>query len=301
MIDVVKSLYVEDGNFNYDAVRKARENKALISDLLLEELNKIINKTIITGESVPMFVDYALFLLAEFREKRAFPLVLKLIELAGLDPYNILGEGIMDNLHSILCSVYDGDLESLNRIILNDKLDGWSRGMALNVYQYLYENDMIKKEDLISFLRKVISTFKESEEDVSSIADGVITIIKNCHIFEMIEDVQNMYDEELVLYKYSGGYDDFIDTLFDYERSKNNEIKLIDNAIDKMAWWYCFNKDGKNSKKSINDFSYPELLEKFNDYMEESINKYDFSKVGRNDPCPCGSGKKYKNCCGRNE
>jgi len=22
-------------------------------------------------------------------------------------------------------------------------------------------------------------------------------------------------------------------------------------------------------------------------------------KVGRNDPCPCGSGKKYKMCCGR--
>jgi preprotein translocase subunit SecA len=25
----------------------------------------------------------------------------------------------------------------------------------------------------------------------------------------------------------------------------------------------------------------------------------DAPKVGRNDPCPCGSGKKYKNCCGR--
>ena len=24
-------------------------------------------------------------------------------------------------------------------------------------------------------------------------------------------------------------------------------------------------------------------------------------KVGRNDPCPCGSGLKYKNCCGKNE
>ncbi|MDD3191519.1 MAG: SEC-C metal-binding domain-containing protein, partial [Bacilli bacterium] len=24
-------------------------------------------------------------------------------------------------------------------------------------------------------------------------------------------------------------------------------------------------------------------------------------KVGRNDPCPCGSGKKYKNCCGRGQ
>jgi preprotein translocase subunit SecA len=25
------------------------------------------------------------------------------------------------------------------------------------------------------------------------------------------------------------------------------------------------------------------------------------SRVGRNDPCPCGSGKKYKKCCGANE
>ena len=24
------------------------------------------------------------------------------------------------------------------------------------------------------------------------------------------------------------------------------------------------------------------------------------NKVGRNDPCPCGSGKKYKKCCGIN-
>ncbi len=29
--------------------------------------------------------------------------------------------------------------------------------------------------------------------------------------------------------------------------------------------------------------------------------KRDNPKVGRNDPCPCGSGKKYKKCCGRNE
>lgn len=24
-----------------------------------------------------------------------------------------------------------------------------------------------------------------------------------------------------------------------------------------------------------------------------------YNKVGRNDPCPCGSGKKYKHCCGK--
>ena len=32
---------------------------------------------------------------------------------------------------------------------------------------------------------------------------------------------------------------------------------------------------------------------------QETIRR-DMPKVGRNDPCPCGSGKKYKNCCGKN-
>ena len=31
-----------------------------------------------------------------------------------------------------------------------------------------------------------------------------------------------------------------------------------------------------------------------------SVRKDAAQKVGRNDPCPCGSGKKYKNCCGTN-
>ena len=32
---------------------------------------------------------------------------------------------------------------------------------------------------------------------------------------------------------------------------------------------------------------------------QETVRR-DMPKVGRNDPCPCGSGKKYKHCCGRN-
>jgi len=29
------------------------------------------------------------------------------------------------------------------------------------------------------------------------------------------------------------------------------------------------------------------------------LNLLGTEKVGRNDPCPCGSGKKYKRCCGK--
>ena len=32
----------------------------------------------------------------------------------------------------------------------------------------------------------------------------------------------------------------------------------------------------------------------------EEVHMYNGVKVGRNDPCPCGSGKKFKKCCGKN-
>ena len=36
-----------------------------------------------------------------------------------------------------------------------------------------------------------------------------------------------------------------------------------------------------------------------NDTVSKETVRNDGPKVGRNDPCPCGSGKKYKNCCGK--
>lgn len=32
---------------------------------------------------------------------------------------------------------------------------------------------------------------------------------------------------------------------------------------------------------------------------DDFLSKPDLSKVARNDHCPCGSGKKFKNCCGK--
>jgi preprotein translocase subunit SecA len=49
--------------------------------------------------------------------------------------------------------------------------------------------------------------------------------------------------------------------------------------------------------------SRPALAQEPEPSIEDAITHraphHDPSKVGRNDPCPCGSGKKFKNCCGR--
>ncbi|MCH5351462.1 MAG: preprotein translocase subunit SecA [Clostridiales bacterium] len=48
-----------------------------------------------------------------------------------------------------------------------------------------------------------------------------------------------------------------------------------------------------------------ELIESHGDSQERTVREPDVKpkseRVGRNDPCPCGSGKKYKNCCGKDK
>ncbi|MGN0144065.1 MAG: SEC-C metal-binding domain-containing protein [Clostridium sp.] len=56
---------------------------------------------------------------------------------------------------------------------------------------------------------------------------------------------------------------------------------------------------GNNTPKWINKGWTPSDLMKKERHKIDSLTVINSNKVGRNDPCPCGSGKKYKKCCGR--
>lgn len=49
-----------------------------------------------------------------------------------------------------------------------------------------------------------------------------------------------------------------------------------------------------------NVFSAEELSKFYKEQKKSTTIVHDGPKIGRNDPCPCGSGKKYKKCCGAN-
>lgn len=69
--------------------------------------------------------------------------------------------------------------------------------------------------------------------------------------------------------------------------------KLYKNMVDAKADWLY-------ELPQWNDIFDEDTRKKL--YLEQkksgTIRKE--KKIGRNDPCPCGSGKKYKKCCGRN-
>ena len=70
-----------------------------------------------------------------------------------------------------------------------------------------------------------------------------------------------------------------------------NYEKLYYNMRDAKAdWLYGL----KAWNKVLDDGKMKEITR---EYREANIAHS--NKIGRNDPCPCGSGKKYKQCCGR--
>ena len=55
--------------------------------------------------------------------------------------------------------------------------------------------------------------------------------------------------------------------------------------------------------RAVDELSTPKEQELNFSHNDPSVKKQpvvrDKEKIGRNDPCPCGSGKKYKKCCGK--
>jgi len=58
-------------------------------------------------------------------------------------------------------------------------------------------------------------------------------------------------------------------------------------------------KNAKAMKKWIKEHEAELKQEAATGPKIETVRKTDEERIGRNDPCPCGSGKKYKKCCGQ--
>jgi SWIM/SEC-C metal-binding protein len=66
-------------------------------------------------------------------------------------------------------------------------------------------------------------------------------------------------------------------------------LKEVTAAFEAKGWKY---KIGIDPSKPENIADLTRLLNPPRPKIAEA-------KIGRNEPCPCGSGKKYKNCCGQ--
>lgn len=74
---------------------------------------------------------------------------------------------------------------------------------------------------------------------------------------------------------------------------KNEYYQYIEDPSKNMEKWPCFQELDESEDYELDD--YDDYDDSFTTYQEPYIRVE--PKIGRNDPCKCGSGKKYKKCC----
>lgn len=294
MEKIIGELKYFNKKFPREALRKAVNMEEEVKETLLEELDKIISSPeIATCNEDYMLHIYSLYLLAQFKEKRAFEKIIDLISLPADEVECILGDTITEDLSSILYSTFDGDLNLIKTTIENSSLNIYARGSLLDLYGRLYSDGLVDKKECIVYLRELI--YDKAYDIDSDIANDVHVIVIDRHIFEMIEDIQYLYDENRIDTYIFGGYDDFIDSIFSYEHEKE-QVRYIDDSLEEISWWACFEETKDDEREiRIKMEEFEKLIDKENKLKEDAIKKS--KKIGRNHTCPCGSGKKYKRCC----
>jgi len=295
--EILKELEYNTGAFPQRALEEAIANKSeIISELLkiLEFANKNI-EFIIKKQNYFAHI-YAVYLLAQFREKRAYPLIVELVSRPEEVPHEILGDVVTEDLPSILASVSCGDATLIKKIIENQNIDEYVRGSALRALLVLFTCGEWSWEEVRDYLKTLF--YGKLERKPSHVWGVLVACCCDIKAVELYDEIKQAYAEEIVdsltidwedvEYSIQGNKEDALNELAD-----DRHYQLIGDTISSLKWWACF----KTAKKQ------KETKKKKMGTPEEEIPKekgkpvISAPKVGRNDPCPCGSGKKYKKCC----
>lgn len=216
------------------------ENKAESTELLLKHLeDAYIDHLRLTEDEAYYGVIHASYLLAQFREKRAFPLIMKLLGLPLRSLCNLYGDFLLD-IHRLLASVYNGDFESIAHYIENENIDSSVRNKALLALCVLVNESLIERNFVIDYFLSLIKGPLKIVSDENVLL--WFEIIKASIYFNAVElkiEIKNILDaKDQYLNHLRLSNEELVDLLFSEPAEKFqlelDNLKIISNATEKL-------------------------------------------------------------------
>ncbi len=281
-----------EGKFPREAVQEAIAQKEAITPYLLDALAEAAKNPQAVLDRNDFTYTYAAFLLSQFREPRSFPMIIKLASYDSEMVDMLMSDSITEDLDQWLASTYNGDLGALQQLIENREADEWVRNAGIKAMAMLTAHGMLPRDALMSYYKELLETRLEKDARVER--TGVAVQATDLGPAEVYQLLKEGYDDGTIdawvmpfSWVEAAMEKDPQELLEKYRR----ENPLVEDTVKEMRWWASF--DDKKSRS----LPMSELL--YGDDLAESHEPYKApQKVGRNDPCPCGSGKKYKKCHG---
>jgi hypothetical protein len=221
---------------------------------------------------------HALHLLGGIKTTEALHVLITTLRDYGED----IGDWLLESMPSILANFGPSAIEPLKEVMLDDRLDGFVRGAVSSALVVIAHNHSECRESIIKLFRQII---RDADVRETGDYDMFITLL--------VDDLAQFKDqgavEEIKLAFTKGLVDEsYIDLV---------EVKRIYDMPDEDMHYHSHDWDPIDhfSRENI------EYLYKRHYGTKKNQIKDKKKKIGRNDPCPCGSGKKYKKCCLRKD
>ncbi len=276
---ILKELEVNTGIFPRQAVEEAISKREQITPELLRILERAEQNVEELWEREDYMAHiYAMFLLAQFRERRAYPLIVKFFSIPGEITLDLTGDVVTEDLARILASVSDGDISLMTSLVENEQANEYVRDAALEGLVTLVARGVRSRDEIMAYFQ---SLFREKlTREYSHIWNGLISSCTHLYPEEVLEDIKQAFEDDLVDEWY-------IDLEFVEEVLARGKDKVLEELRTDRRYWFI--------RDTVSEM---EWWASFEPSPLRPAVRAD-RKVGRNDPCPCGSGKKYKRCCGR--
>ena len=321
----VKALYEYDLEIPKE---KIEQLLALPHNTIVDDLHKVLDDAMARfdffydkewEEGTHSFPVHAFFLLAELKSKDSLKHVLNLIRQDDEWTGYWFSDMITEIFPMLFYKLIGNDLSILKSYILEPDNESFQRMVIPSAITITAYHHPEKRSECIAFLEDILIDFYEHRDIYENIIDielieSIVSDLIELDSKESLPLIEKLYEANMISGEMIGDLEDLKRDL-----SSNRErffffdtIPTIEDNYQKCQDW---NRIVPNEETEDNE-KYIEELERrvkenedeiaFNEAkiiaLKKEISQLSnlnlIAKVGRNDPCPCGSGKKYKKCHG---
>jgi len=244
--------------------------------------------------------SFALYLLAQLRESRALEPILRYFALDETTEIDLFQDLIPSDGEDILAAVGHDHPERLREYGLQP---GLSLMVRIAVWQALVcqvQRGEQPREPLVEYFRELFAS--NAWLDDEELWSFLISACLDLHPRELLEPIRGIYERDLVDTMIVGDFDTVeAEAARDPEEWRRAFVEAhppLTDAAEAVSWWSCFQPPDplEDYGDDLDDLEAEPLYLQEPFPLAEPFQRME-PKIGRNDLCPCGSGKKYKKCC----
>jgi len=271
---------------------------SLVSDLTLvlkdaiyryEYFRKLTDKRGEWQESSMNFPVHAVFLLGELKAEESLPTILETFRQGEEFIEFWYGDFMTGNLWEPLYNIAGERLDVLKQFVLSPGIWTYARTEIATCVGQIALHQPDRKEEVIQWFRDMFISLAGASLD-DEIIDSDFIGLAICDVIEMqapelLPEIKKLYDLGYVGTGICGSYEEVERDIYGPFRDfyKKKLLNIFDRYDEITSTWAGYTGEDGSSE-----------------HQKEEPYRAD-TKIGRNDPCPCGSGKKYKKCCMKNE